>query len=426
MDRLAFAAVFGGTSAERDAARAEIRDRAAAAGVVSASIHPLYMAMGRGEVTGFTVPAINVRMMAYDFARAIFKTAVADDVGAVIFELARSEMGYTDQRPAEFVSVVTAAAVREGFAGPLFVQGDHYQANAKRYASDPTSEIDALKALVREAIAAGYGNIDVDCSTLVDLSKPTLVEQQRANFLHGAELTARIRSVEPKGMTVSVGGEIGEVGAKNSTMGELRAYMDGYRAELTRIAGPSAVGLSKVSVQTGTSHGGVPLPDGRVAQVEIDFQVLRDLGRVARETYGLCGCVQHGASTLPEEVFDLFPKAGTAEIHLATGFQNLVLAHEAFPAGLKAEMDRWCLSERKGERKPGMTDAQFLYKTRKYAWGPFKRATWEIPEAARQALRDAISAQVSMLFGKLSVHGTRALAARHASVPAAAPSPAGR
>jgi fructose/tagatose bisphosphate aldolase len=412
IDRLAATAVFGGTPETKDLARALIRQAAAAAGVRSASIHPLYMAMGRGEVSGFTVPAINVRAMAYDFARAIAATAVAERVGAVIFELARSEMGYTDQRPGEFAAVVTAAAVREGFTGPLFVQGDHYQANAKRYAADPKAEIDAVRRLCEEAVAAGYGNVDIDTSTLVDLSPPTLEEQQRKNFTHCAELAARIREVEPEGTTVSIGGEIGEVGAHNSTVGELRAFVDGFREDFRRLAG-DAPGLSKISVQTGTSHGGVPLADGSVQEVEIDFATLRDLSRVAREEYGMAGCVQHGASTLPEEVFDLFPTHGTAEIHLATGFQNLLLAHEAFPRSLRDEMDAWLKENKKDEWKSGQTEAQFLYKTRKYAWGPFKRKTWDLPDEDRAALRGALGGMVSRLFGSLGVRDTKSLVERH-------------
>ena len=89
------------------------------------------MAIGRGEVKGFTVPAINVRMLAYDFARAICARAVAEDVGAVIFELARSEIGYTEQRPAEFAAVIGrlsdtghfgSARVCEAFVGRAELQ----------------------------------------------------------------------------------------------------------------------------------------------------------------------------------------------------------------------------------------------------------------------------------------------------------------
>ena len=132
IDELVGAAVFGETADVRGAARWNIRTQAAAAGIRPASIHELYMAMGRGDAGGFTVPAINVRAMTYDTARAVIRTAKKLNAGAFIFEIARSEIGYTEQRPHEYASVVIAAALREGFTGPLFIQGDHVQTNAKK------------------------------------------------------------------------------------------------------------------------------------------------------------------------------------------------------------------------------------------------------------------------------------------------------
>src|SRR4051794_36720537 len=224
MDQLVRRAVFAGEH-ERNYARWLIWELGQAVGVRAASIHELYLARGRGEIRGFTVPAINVRGMAYDTARAIFRTARKLDAGAFILEIARSEIAYTEQRPAEYVAVMLAAALREGFRGPVFIQGDHFQVNAKKYAADPKAEVDAVKALAREAIPAGFYNIDVDTSTLVDLSKSGHEEQQRLNYEVGVELVKAVRSLEPRGVTISVGGEIGEVGTSNSTVEELRAYM---------------------------------------------------------------------------------------------------------------------------------------------------------------------------------------------------------
>src|SRR5436309_9883538 len=233
VDTLAWTAVFGASAEEGGAPGNEIRKRAAEAGIRPASIHDLYLAMGRFEAGGFTVPAINVRAMAYDTARAVVRAAKKLNAGAFIFEIARSEIGYTEQRPHEYAAVVLGAALREGFTGPLFIQGDHVQTNAKKYNSpDRDKELDGLRLLIREEIAAGFFNIDIDTSTLVDLEKPTLDEQQEVNVNLAADFTAFIRQHEPKGVTVSVGGEIGEVGGTNSDVHELRAYMDGYHIAL--------------------------------------------------------------------------------------------------------------------------------------------------------------------------------------------------
>ena len=68
MDQLVRAAVFA-EGVEREYARWLIWEIGQAVGVQPASIHDLYMARGRGEIGGFTVPAINVRVVTYDTAR---------------------------------------------------------------------------------------------------------------------------------------------------------------------------------------------------------------------------------------------------------------------------------------------------------------------------------------------------------------------
>jgi len=225
-------------------------------------------------VHGFTVPAVNLRTQVFDMALTMCRAADELDAGTIVFELARSEQEYTYQRPGEYITSVLAGCLAAGWHGPVFVQGDHYQFNAAKYKADPEATAEGIRKLTREAIAVGYGNIDIDSSTLVDLSQPNVDLEQRTNYERAAEISALIRENEPEGMTVSIGGEIGEVGKQNSTEAELRAYLDGYLAELRHRSGDGAVGLSKVSVQTGTSHGGVPLPDGSIAQVKIDFDAL--------------------------------------------------------------------------------------------------------------------------------------------------------
>lgn len=412
-DRLVRAAVFG-TEAEAAAARWLVRELARIQGILPASIQPLYEAMGRGETEGFTTPALNLRGMAYDMARAAMRAALDLEAGPVVFELARSEMRYAHQTPQEYATVILGAALREGFRGPLFIQGDHFQVNAKKFHAGGAAredEIEALRNLITDAIGAGFYNIDIDASTVVSLDRGPVLEQQRDNFATQAELTAWVRKRQPSGVVISVGGEIGEVGGRNSTPEELRAFMNGLNDELARREG-AVPGISKVSIQTGTTHGGVPLPDGSVAKVAIDFSCLRALSDISRHEYRLAGAVQHGASTLPAEAFGEFPKHAAAEVHLATEFQNIALDHPEFPRDLKAEMYAWVEAHCAADRKAGMTDEQFHYKTRKNAWGPFKAETWGLSEPVRAALRGTLKTKFETLFKKLGVAGRRASAAR--------------
>jgi len=402
IDRLIETAVFSTDSQQKEEYRRIIREIALESGIVPASIQGLYEASGKGLYQNITVPAINIRGITYDTARAVFRAAIKDRVGAFIFEIARSEIDYTLQSPAEYTACILAAAIRENFTSPVFIQGDHFQVRRKMFREDHDQEISDIKQLIREAVDAGFYNIDIDASTLVDIEKEDLVEQQTLNTRITAEMTQFIRDIQPEGVMVSVGGEIGEIGKGNSTVGDLKAFMKGYREAL----GKDANGISKISVQTGTAHGGVVLPDGSIARVKIDFDVLKKLSKLAREEYGMGGAVQHGASTLPDEAFDVFPKVGTVEVHLATGFQNIVYDSPHFPRELRDEIYGHIAVKYKDERKSDETDEQFQYKTRKKAFGDYKKELWNLPESSLSEIMKELEDRFSLVFHKLNAVNT--------------------
>jgi fructose/tagatose bisphosphate aldolase len=381
-------------------------------GIYPSSIHQFYVARGRGEFGGFTVPAINLRSMTYDLAKAIFRVAQKNNSGTFIFEIAKSEMGYTNQAPIEYAATVLAAAIKEGFSGPVFIQGDHFQANAKKFQENPDREIEGLKSLISESIEAGFYNIDIDSSTLVDLSKPDIMKQQYFNYEVCAKLTQFIRQIQPRGIEISVGGEIGEVGGKNSTPEELRTFMHGYRERLRK----GRTGISKISVQTGTSHGGVVLPDGSVAQVKLDFKTLKNLSKIAKEEFGLAGAVQHGASTLPAEAFHKFAECETAEVHLATEFQNMIYESKHFPPDLKTRIYDWLKTNTAEEKKEGETEEQFIYKTRKKALGPFKKEIMALPAQTRDAIAKEIEEKFDFLFKQLNAVNNKELVDKYVTL----------
>jgi fructose/tagatose bisphosphate aldolase len=418
IDDLVWSAVFG-EAAVKDAARWIIRCAANDLGAPSASIQGLYDAIAAGKARGFTVPAHNLRGLIYDKARAIFRVAKAASAGAFIFEIAKSEMGYCDVRPAEYAVCVLGAAIKEGYQGPVFIQGDHFQFAMKDYQKDPTATTDGIKKLTKEAVEGGFFNIDIDSSTLVVLERPTVKEQQRDNFERAAELTEYIRGLQPTDVMISVGGEIGEVGKKNSTVEEFEAYFAGYTE---RYAGKP---ISKMSVQTGTSHGGVILADGSRAEVQIDFNVLKDITASCRR-HGLAGTVQHGASTLPEKYFNEFPRHDAIEIHLATEFQRIVFDHPKFPKELREKMVKWIKDTKPAEWKEGDAEAKNIEKCFKRAWGPHKKEIWSLPSDAHAEIVGALERKFETLFKLLNVPGTRDVVREFVTpAPVTPPKPAG-
>ena len=263
-----------------------------------------------------------------------------------------------------------AAAIREGFQGPVFIQGDHFQVKPRKYRADPEEELEAIKDLIREADRRRLSNIDIDASTLVDLNKPTWRSSRSKNCQVTAEMTSFIRSIEPKGVTISVGGEIGEVGKQNSTVEDLRAFMDGYRRRSGQASRASPRSACRPAPRT-AAWSCPTAPSPRSSSISRPW---KSCPRLAREEYGMGGAVQHGASTLPDEAFDMFPQAGAVEVHLATGFQNIIYDSPDFPRDLLRKKSTSTSPRNTPTRgKPGETDEQFFYKTRKRAFGDFKK-----------------------------------------------------
>ena len=209
-----------------------------------------------------------------------------------------------------------------------------------------------------------------------------------------------------------MGGEIGEVGHQNSTPEDLRAFMEGYQERLRK----GLVGISKISVQTGTSHGGVVKADGSIAEVKLDFGTLNILSGIAQKEFSIGGAVQHGASTLPEEMFHKFPENNTLEVHLATGFQNMMFDSKYFPADLKNRIYEWLKINAASERKEGETDDQFFYKARKKALGPFKKEIMSLPQELRDKIAAEIQAKFDFLFKQLNAVNNRALVDKYVTL----------
>lgn len=406
-------------------ARWVIYEAAQKMNVKLASPQEAYVAIAEGRIDKeMSFPAVNIRVGTLDTARALFRAANDNNVGALIIEIARSEMGYTSQSPAEYAAIVQAAAMLEGFEGPLFLQGDHVQLKAKpvREGGDAgKKEIDTHRRLIRELMEAGFGSIDLDMSPFERRTEEHLSfeEQQAENARLTAEKIADVRVLEKElkiPWTVLLGGETGEVGKMNTRKEDLEAYAEGIIANMKRLDIDPALGIRKIAVNDGTAHGGTPLPDGTVADVAIAFDILNMATEFGKK-YGWAGSVQHGASTLPENAFNLFPKHKAVEVHLATGFQNITFDQGIYKVkDAQSEIEQFLADKFRGEWKTGKTFAQFVYSTRKHTTGPYKWMVWTMPEDIRAKVSEALYDQFSFLFQQLGVVDTKDLIARHTTI----------
>ena len=389
------------TSDARSARLAALRRAARDAGVYPASIGPIYRGLAAGDLPPMTVPAMNLRGLTYDAARAAWRASIALEAGPLIFELAPSEADVSRQRFDEYAAMVLAAGAREGYRGPVFLQGDHFGL----YEDTPEAKA-KLRALAFEAVDAGLMQLDVDAAGLADLDADDASARQADNARATAAMVAELRA--EAGEHIVVGGEVGEIGGQNTRPDDLRAFLDGVRQSL-----PAGMrGLGKVSVQTGTRHGGIVTAAGGTAEMPLDIDLASRLSGIARREYGLPGVVQHGASTLTLEQLARLPGAGVIEVHLATGIQNLILDHAAMPGELIDRMKREMVGPiehaESGVYQDAETPEQQFYQARWKAWGRYKEDLWTLPPGVREAFRGSLESWFSGLFAALEVAGKRA------------------
>lgn len=406
---LAFNASVAADSGVKSAATHWIHEIARVAGIQPWSNNDFYDEKAQGKHQFFTVPAVNARMAAFHTVRAALRAADALRLPHIVFELAVSEMGYTAQTKDEYAALVKAAYISLGITNrKIYLQADHYQIDPKKYAADADAEMDKMKDLIVKAIEAGVYNIDIDTSKFetADAGK-TDRENQADNARLTAELFHFIRQYEKENTlpcAISIGGEVGEVGGENTTYPQVNSYLEMVKEEAERLGSGGEKGLSKISINVGSSHGGVRGPDGRpLDSVPLNFTAHHDLYMLGRDSMnsGLHVLpVQHGASTLPKNYFPLFPAMHVAEVHLATGFQDVVWDTLEREDRALYEKMLGIAREKLGDKIAGYeTEAVGLAKERKHITQYVKRDV--LISAAMPAVEAALEREFSTIFNSL-------------------------
>ena len=367
-------------------------------GLYPASITPVYQALGRGQLAPMTIPAFNVRGLTYPLARAIWRATLQANCGPIIFELAPSESSGCDQTFEEYAAMVMAAAFKEGYRGPIFLQGDHFSL-------ENVEDLKNLEELAKQVIESGFYQIDIDGSHLFNEEAVELTGFHHPNAQITAQLIKSIRTQQPRDIHITLGGEVGEIGGRNTSVADLVAFHNELEQQLTN----DTPGLDKISAQTGTTHSGIVLPDGTTGRMSVDFELIASLSQQARQ-FGWSGMVQHGASTLQFEDLAKLPQAGVIEVHLATQIQNILFDHPAFPQDLRDQMKSELVTSTRaaeGEQldtSVEMSEAQLFYQARWAAWGIYKTQLWQLPDEVMTQVSDSLADWATSIFKALQVN----------------------
>lgn len=406
---LAFDASVSDNPEVKEAAIRAINEIADRLKITCGSNVAFYDAKAAGMHQFFTVPAVNSRMVTFHTIRAAVKAADALKLPHIVFELALSEVGYTAQQKDEYAALVKAAYISLGITNrEIYLQADHYQLDPKRYAEDPAKEVQRIKDAVVKALENGVYNIDIDASKF-ETADPA--KSDRENQAENARLTAEIfhfiRQYEKEhslSTIVSIGGEVGEVGGENTKYPQVNAFLDMVKEYAEKLGSDNEKGLSKISINVGSSHGGLRGSDGKpLDTVPLDFTAHHDLymlGKGPMNPGKHVLSVQHGASTLPKDYFPLFPAMHVAEIHLATGFQDMVWdTIEKEDAALFQKMKNLVLEKLGDKVAKHETEAIGLVKERKNITQYVKRDLLLSP--AIPAIEQALEKEFTTIFHSL-------------------------
>jgi hypothetical protein len=83
------------------------------------------------------------------------------------------------------------------------------------------------------------------------------------------------------------------------------------------------------------------------------------------------------------------------------------------PEDFKREVYEFLKKEFKDEWKAGDTEEQFIYKTRKKGFGPFKKEFWDLPQSLKEEIGIALEKKFSLLVQKLNVVNTYDLVCKY-------------
>lgn len=407
VDRLAMTAAIGDSDEVRHLARIIIRSAAMSHNIWCDSIQPLYKVMSRGKTKPLTIPAFNMRGLTYFIARSIFRVARRDKVGPFIFELSPAEMYHTGQTPLEYTTAVLAAALREHYEGPVFMQGDHFSPDGIHFGSDPDSLGPDLESLIKDSIDAGFYNFDLNGIQLTESHNTNTdpdFSQQTENMVQNIELLNRL---QPRNIVVNIGTGIANTADVNTSVNSVRKFLQSLADAIAESGLKTSV--SKFKIQAGTSEKSVDDPDENAASKELDFSQLQALSDVVKNEFSLAGTVIPITSIESENVFNKLADCGVVEIHLGTELQNLIFDHSRFPAGLREEIHSFLETEYPDTRQPDWSDQLFYFKKRIRAWKHFKRTLWTLDHRTRSVMCSYLEDKFALLFEGLNLQNTQKL-----------------
>lgn len=359
-DRLIFNAVFHSETQIKATSRWLIKAIGQSLNIFSSSTHGLQNILNPPARKKMKTPVLQTPHLSYDIARAVFQAIQKHHMGPVIFELGESSMESENQSPGEFSATIFAAAIREEYQGPIFIQAHHIQVNTESFQRAPDKEIQKLKNLIIESIATGIYNLWINGFSISHSPQTRQVKTQNPSSQLLAVATDIIRLHEPKNLDISIGGGVKVSGDSKTFEKDIISFLDEYRENLQKI-GENINGISKISFQ--------PFEE---IPTEIHLMLMNH--------YGLNGRVPLNSSNFSKEVLEDFSGIGGMEFPLNMPFHSLFIDHADLPENIRKTLIG-SLSN------PSISTNNAIKKT-----------LWTLPDTLRENIRNQFVEKIIFFF----------------------------
>ena len=314
---------------------------------------------------------------------------------AVLFEIARSEIGYTGQTPQEFYDRITGIAGELDFNTPYAIHGDHITIK------DNTPEsIDSARKLIDAEVAAGFTSYAIDASHNFNFDGKNEREQLADNIA----ITVELADLIPNEACLEV--EVGEVGRTNAdgtkkltTVAEADAFISALHEQ--------GVKPDLLAINNGTIHGNIFDAEGNIVeQVGIDIDRTKAIADAIAPLE--VRIAQHGITGTPLRLMHLLIEAGIAKGNVGTNWQNVYI--ENLPGEMRNKMEEWTLASDEAAKmkakKPQMSKKELIAKNIKFSTKIYKDELLSISGEYKERIDSATREGALAFFEAFQAQGS--------------------
>ena len=394
VERLARTSALAPGIKTRKTAAFYIRAAAEAKNIWFDSLSVFYEHSCSRKFSGLVIPAFNIPGMTFSIARIIFRSYRKYNTGPFIFQLSPLEMADTAQTPWEYSACILAAAMRERYSGPIFIQCNAIKLSDHISPDSSPDRFEPLAILLKDCINAGFYHFVLDDSVIDSLEQSELFSC--ADF--GDTWFSLIRKNSPRVLDIQTGIELVKSPLHPDKQNDLEQYTQWIQSEL--IQRQAECSVSKI-----------------LRPFELCENGNDDSEKQNRSHFHVAYCERRKSKSKTQQ----WTETGVQELHSRRLFQDIIFDHPEFPLGLKEQLRVHLTQEYTIGTKPDWTDDQFYTKLRSRAWRSYKKALWSLDDRTKAIILGELEKTINHYFASSRLENAFKWTNRNYKQPVAVP-----